>query len=89
MLYPLYVWKDDGSAYGASFPDFPGVHTAADELIDLPAMAQEAAWTMYEDGDSALPPPSTIESWLDDARFQDGFWMMVEIKTTAELTAGR
>lgn len=83
MLYPLYVWKDDNSSYGGSFPDLPGVNTAADELIDLPLMAQEAVWTMYDDGDINLPPPSTIESWHDDARFQNGFWMMVEIKSMA------
>lgn len=43
MLYPLYVHHDDGSAYGGTFPDFPGCFTAADDLADLPRMAQEAA----------------------------------------------
>ncbi|MGO3871130.1 MAG: type II toxin-antitoxin system HicB family antitoxin [Alcaligenes sp.] len=32
MLYPLHVHKDEHSAYGARFPDFPGCFAAADEL---------------------------------------------------------
>lgn len=83
MFYPLYVWKDDNSAYGGSFPDLPGVHTAADELIDLPLMAQEAVWTMYDEDHKEIPAPSLIERWHGDARFQNGFWMMVDIKTVA------
>jgi len=79
MLYPLYVWKDSNSAYGGTFPDFPGVHTAADELHDLPAMAQEAVEAMYEGDDVEIPAASDIEKLKDDPDFQGGFWMMVEI----------
>ena len=32
MLYPVYVHKDPDSAYGVTFPDFPGCFSAADEL---------------------------------------------------------
>lgn len=78
MFYPLYVWKDEHSAYGASFPDLPGVYTAADELTELPAMAQEAVDAMYAAG-SPLPPPSAVETWKHAEQYQDGFWMMVEI----------
>lgn len=78
MLYPLYVWKDRNSAYGASFPDLPGVFTAADELNDLPAMAQEAVETMYE-GEAHIPEASSIEIWKDAADYADGFWMLVNI----------
>ncbi|AMO96604.1 hypothetical protein CFter6_3989 [Collimonas fungivorans] len=78
MLYPLYVWKDKSSAYGARFPDLPGVFTAADELNDLPAMAQEAAKTMYE-GEVHIPEASSIEKWKDAADYAGGFWMLVDI----------
>ena len=48
------VHKDPESAYGISFPDAPGCFSAADELDDLFAMAEEAitAWTaaMSKDG---------------------------------------
>jgi predicted RNase H-like HicB family nuclease len=78
MLYPLYVWKDGDSAYGARFPDLPGVFTAADELNALPAMAQEAAATMYE-GEAHIPEASSIEEWKDAADYAGGFWMLVDI----------
>lgn len=79
MLYPLYVWKDSNSAYGGTFPDLPGAHTAADELHDLPAMAQEAVEAMFEGEDVEIPAASEIEKWKDDPDYQGGFWMMVDI----------
>lgn len=89
MLYPLYVWQEEGRAYGASFPDLPGVFTAADELNDLPAMAQEAVLAMYQDTSADVPKATTIEHWRDDAEFQDGFWMLVEINHLADRLGGR
>jgi len=82
MLYPLYVWKDTNSAYGATFPDLPGVNTASDELVDLPITAQEAVETLYEGEDAEIPAPSAIEQWTDDPNYQGGFWMMVNIDLT-------
>lgn len=79
MLYPVYVHKDEGSAYGMTFPDFPGCFSAADELADLPRMAQEAIELHFEGEDFAVPEPSAPEQWLADERFQDGYWMLVEL----------
>ncbi|KAB8042620.1 HicB family protein [Janthinobacterium aquaticum] len=62
MLYPLYVWKNTDSAYGASFPDLPGVNTAADNLQDLNNAAQEAVELMLE-GEANIPVPSAIGQW--------------------------
>ena len=78
MLYPLYVWKDADSAYGASFPDLPGVHTAADELQDLNTAAQEAVEAMYE-GEANIPAASAIEKWTSNPDYAEGFWMLVNI----------
>ncbi len=78
MLYPLYVWKDTESAYGASFPDLPGVNTAVDELHDLNKAAQEAVETMYE-GEGNIPAASAIEKWISDPDYAGGFWMLVNI----------
>jgi predicted RNase H-like HicB family nuclease len=78
MLYPLYVWKDENSAYGGRFPDLPGVFTAADNLDELPAMAQEAVEAMYE-GEVHIPVASSVEQWKDTAEYADGFWMLVSI----------
>lgn len=79
MLYPLYVHHDPGSAYGGIFPDFPGCFTAADELADLPRMAQEAVEAFFEGEDMEIPPPSEIDRWKDDEDLQGGFWLLVEI----------
>lgn len=78
MLYPLYVWRDTGSAYGASFPDLPGVNTAADELQDLNQAAQEAVEAMHE-GEGNIPAASAIEKWTSDPDYAGGFWMLVDI----------
>lgn len=78
MFYPLYAWKVANSAYGATFPDLPGVHTAADKQGDLQHAAQEAVETMYEDEDS-IPAASAIEQWTGDAQYAGGFWMLVDI----------
>jgi predicted RNase H-like HicB family nuclease len=78
MLYPLYVWKDENSAYGGRFPDLPGVFTAADNLDELPATAQEAVEAMYE-GEDRIPDASSIEQWKDSVEYADGFWMLVVI----------
>lgn len=79
MLYPIHVNKDAESAYGASFPDFPGCFTAADELQDLPRAAQEAVEAHFHGEASAIPAPSTPEAWAGHEDFQGGYWMMVEI----------
>lgn len=79
MLYPIYVHKEDASAYGATFPDFPGCFAAADELKDLPRAAQEAVEAHFGADEDPLPPPSTPDVWADEPDYQGGFWMLVDI----------
>lgn len=79
MLYPVYVHKDEGSAYGASFPDFPGCFAAADDLQDLPRAAQEAAEAHFGTDDDLIPAPTSPEAWAADPDYSGGFWMLVEI----------
>lgn len=79
MLYPIYVHKDADSAYGASFPDFSGCFSAADELQDLPAAAQEAVEAHFHGESEPIPEPSAPEAWAGDERFRGGYWMLVDI----------
>jgi len=79
MLYPVYVHKDDGCAWGAVVPDMPGVITAADTLDELPAMVQEAVELMYEEAPDSVPAASSLERWQHDADFQGGVWMLLDI----------
>lgn len=62
------VHKEPDSAFGVSFPDLPGVFSAADAEEDLIQNAIEALRLWAED--EALPAPSPIEAVLgrDDVR---------------------
>jgi predicted RNase H-like HicB family nuclease len=79
MLYPVYVCKEAGSAYGATVPDMPGVNTAADNLEDLPAMVQEAAELMFEGEPEGPKAPTDIERWASDKNYAGGFWMLFDV----------
>ncbi len=82
MLYPIYVYKDQDSAYSAQFPDFVGCYTAADSLDTLPSMAQEAL-ELHCEGQSSLPAPSSPEQWQHDPDYRGGFWLLVDIDQEA------
>lgn len=47
--YIAVVHKDEGSAYGLTFPDLPGCFAAADSWDDIPAAATEALDLWFED----------------------------------------
>jgi len=79
VLYPIYVYKQEGSAYGASFPDFPGCFTAADSLQELPKSAQEAVEAHFGGDEDPIPAPSSPEAWAGDPDYQGGFWLLVEV----------
>ncbi|WP_256985566.1 type II toxin-antitoxin system HicB family antitoxin [Bordetella genomosp. 1] len=79
MRSPLHIQKAVNTAYGASFPDFPGCFAAADKLRDLPRAAQEAVEAHLHGEGDAIPAPSTPEAWVGHADFKGGFWMMVDI----------
>lgn len=78
MFYPVYVHKDEGSAYGMIFPDLPDCFSAADELEDIPRNAQEAV-ECYGEEEIELPSPSDISRWKDHPDYQGGFWMLIDI----------
>lgn len=80
MLYPIYVYAEEGCAYGAVFPDIPGCFTAADTLQELSSAAQEAVEAHFGIDAEPIPPASRPEKWLHHEDYQDGgFWMMVDV----------
>lgn len=79
MLYPVYVHKEVNSAYGAIVPDMPGVHSAVDDLGDLPASLQQAVELMYDGEELAPPHPNIVDKYRRQKAYQGGFWMLVDI----------
>lgn len=82
MRFPLIVYKDDGSDYGAIFPDFPGCYSMAASVGELLENAQDAVetWMLGESPD-AFPAPSTLESVLASEEAQGRAVFFVDIDT--------
>lgn len=59
--------KEEGTAYGVDFPDFPGCIALGDSPEEAMRLAEESLnfhiRGMLEDGDE-LPPPSAVEAIL-------------------------
>lgn len=76
--YIALVHKDPESAYGVSFPDLPGVFSAADDEEDIVSNAIEALTLWAED--ETLPPPSSHAQILarEDVRaeLKDGAFLV-------------
>jgi predicted RNase H-like HicB family nuclease len=53
--YFAVVHKDEGSAYGVTFPDLPGCFSAADDLESLVPNACEALDLWFEDAEEVEP----------------------------------
>lgn len=47
--YTAIIHKDEGSAYGLTFPDLPGAFAASDDWNSIPAAAAEALDLWFED----------------------------------------
>ncbi len=68
--YIALIHKEAGSIYGVSFPDLPGVTTAADSLDEAIRQAAEVLvfaaedWSNLAPGD--FPTPRTIDEIRDD-----------------------
>lgn len=72
--YTAIIHKDEGSAYGLTFPDLPGAFAAADDWNGIPAAATEALDLWFED------MPDVAPASLEDIRKRDD--------VAAELAAG-
>lgn len=66
MLYfTAIVHKDEGSAYGITFPDLPGAFAASDDWEGIPKAASEALDLWFED------MPNVEPASLDEIRKSD------------------
>jgi predicted RNase H-like HicB family nuclease len=68
------VSKDPDSAYGICFPDAPGCFSAADEMDELFAMAEEAltGWTAaMQDAGNPIPPTRDLSEISNDPEWEE------------------
>ena len=56
-LFAALVHKDDDTAFGITFPDLPGCHSAADDSDAIIENAAEALALWFEDQPEAAPRP--------------------------------
>lgn len=81
------IHKDADSDYGVSFPDFPGVVTAGNDLDDARKMAEEALALhvegMIEDGE-AIPEPTSLEAVMSDPENKGGVAILVSLKSESK-----
>lgn len=82
MEYIAYLHKDKKSAYGVSFPDFPGCIAAGATLDEARRMAAEALSFhiagMREDGDR-MPEPSSLDDLHNDPAMKGAVAFLVEV----------
>jgi predicted RNase H-like HicB family nuclease len=73
--YIALIHKDRDSCYGVSFPDLPGVFTAADSIDEAMQKAAEVIEFAAEDWSDltgeGFPPPRTIDQLRSDPAFQE------------------
>ncbi|MBQ7608580.1 MAG: type II toxin-antitoxin system HicB family antitoxin [Desulfovibrionaceae bacterium] len=81
MYFPLIVYKDNTSDYGAFFPDFPGCYSMAATLDELLSNAQDAVETwMLGEPAKKFPSPSAPELVLasPDAKGRAVFFVDID-----------
>ncbi|MGE5271176.1 MAG: type II toxin-antitoxin system HicB family antitoxin [Thiohalocapsa sp.] len=84
------IHKDAETDYGVSFPDFPGVITAAATLDAARTLAEEALSFhfegMIEDGEPT-PEPSSLETIMADPENRNAIAVLVAVRDEPARTA--
>ena len=90
MLYPIILHKDEGSAYGVTVPDFPGVFSGGDTLEEALANVQDAIECFYDGEENVNPPsPSALEAVLASEDAQGGAVVRAIVKAQDPEQAAR
>jgi len=80
MLYPVIIHKDEGTDYGITVPDFPGVFSGGETLEKALANVQDAIETFYDGGGAVTPPyPSLLEKALASEDAKGGAVVLVDV----------
>ena len=80
MRYPVIVHKDEGTDYGVTVPDFPGVFTGGETLDEALKNVQVAIECFYEGEDvENLPEASPLECVLVSEDAKGGAVVLVDV----------
>src|SRR5215469_7503428 len=86
MEFPIAVHKDDGSVYGVTVPDIPGVHSWGDTIDEAIRNAREAITghvsTLVELGEDVGFTCSTIEDLAATKEYEGAVWALVDVDLT-------
>jgi predicted RNase H-like HicB family nuclease len=81
MQYPIFIHKDENSAYGVIVPDLPGCYSAGDTIEEAVHNAHEAIECHIEGlllDNESLPLKKSVEEHLEDPDFKDGVLAIVD-----------
>jgi predicted RNase H-like HicB family nuclease len=82
MQYPIFIHKDEDSAYGVIVPDLPGCFSAGDSIEEAMRNAHEAIECHIEgllSDNDPLPLKKSVEEHLENPELQDGVLAVVEV----------
>jgi predicted RNase H-like HicB family nuclease len=82
MQYPIFIHKDEDSAYGVIVPDLPGCFSAGDSIEEAMRNAHEAIECHIEgllSDNDPLPLKKSVEEHLENPDLQDGVLAVIEV----------
>lgn len=83
MEFPIAIHKDEGSVFGVTVPDIPGVHSwgeTMDEAIENTRIAITShVETLLSLGEDARAPRSTVEELSAKPDYAGAVWANVEV----------
>ena len=83
MFIPVAIHKDDGTSYGVTVPDIPGVFSYGDSFEEALLNAKEAitdhVMILLEDGGYSPIMTTSITELQQHPDFQDATWGLVDI----------
>ncbi|WP_244097649.1 type II toxin-antitoxin system HicB family antitoxin [Burkholderia ambifaria] len=83
MEFPIAIHKDDGSVYGVTVPDIPGVHswgeTIEDAIKNTGVAIASHVETLSDLGEDTGFTCSTIEELAGKPDYADAVWALVKV----------
>jgi predicted RNase H-like HicB family nuclease len=81
--YIALIHKDPDSSYGVSFPDVPGVITAADTLEEALTLGADVLQFAFEDWEGERPTPRSLDALRADPELTEDFATAVLVAAIA------